>query len=36
MNWKGFVRKPPWYTYKILSLHSPGGIEENHEKPESG
>jgi hypothetical protein len=31
-NWKGFERKLSWLNLKKLSQHSPGGIEENHEK----
>jgi hypothetical protein len=30
---KGFGRKWPWPNFKVLSWHSPGGIEENHVKP---
>jgi hypothetical protein len=34
MNWKGFGRKQLWYDE--LSWKFPGGIEESHEKPQSG
>jgi hypothetical protein len=30
-NWKGFGRKRLWPNFKILSWHSPGGTEKNHE-----
>jgi hypothetical protein len=30
MNWKGFGRKWSWPNVKILSRHSPGETEENH------
>jgi hypothetical protein len=33
MNWKGFRKKRPWINCKALYRHSPGGSEENHEKP---
>jgi hypothetical protein len=36
MNWKGFGRKWPWPNFKVLSWHSPGETEENHEKHQSG
>jgi hypothetical protein len=36
MNWKGFGRKWSWSNFKVLSQHSPGGIEETHDKPQSG
>jgi hypothetical protein len=36
MNWKGFGRKQLWSNFKVLSWHSPGGTEKNHEKPQSG
>jgi hypothetical protein len=32
MNWKGFVRKRSWPSFKVQSQHSPGGSDENHEK----
>jgi hypothetical protein len=32
MNWKGFGRKPPWPNFQVLSRHSPGGTEKNHDK----
>jgi hypothetical protein len=35
MNWKGFGRKRSWHNFKVLSQHSPGGTEENHEEPHS-
>jgi hypothetical protein len=31
MNWIGFGRKPSWPNFKVLSRHSPGGTEVNHE-----
>jgi hypothetical protein len=31
-NWKGFGRKRSWPNFKVLSRHSPGGTEKNHEK----
>jgi hypothetical protein len=31
MNWKGFGRKRSWPNFKVLSRHSPGRTEENHE-----
>jgi hypothetical protein len=31
MNWKGFGRKRSRPAFKVLSRHSPGGTEENHE-----
>jgi hypothetical protein len=31
INWKGFVWKRSWPNFKVLSGHSPGGTEENHE-----
>jgi hypothetical protein len=34
INWKGFVNKRPWPNFKIQSVHSPGGTEENYEKPQ--
>jgi hypothetical protein len=36
MNWKGLGGKPSWPNFKVLSHHSHGGTEENHEKPKSG
>jgi hypothetical protein len=33
-NWKGFGGKRSWPNFKVLSRHSPGGAEENHEKPQ--
>jgi len=36
MKWKGFDRKRTWPNLKVLSRNSPGGTEENHEKPRSG
>jgi hypothetical protein len=36
MNWKGSGRKRSWPNFKVLSRNSPGGIEENHENPQSG
>jgi hypothetical protein len=35
MNGKGFGRKLSWPNFKVLSPHSPGGTEENHEWPET-
>jgi hypothetical protein len=32
MNWKGFGIKHSWFNLKVLSQHSNGGSEENHEK----
>jgi hypothetical protein len=32
MNWKGFGRKRTWPNFKVVSRHSLGGTEENHEK----
>jgi hypothetical protein len=31
LNWKQFGRKRLWPNFKVLSRHSPGGTEENHE-----
>jgi hypothetical protein len=31
INWKGFGRKWSWPNFKVLSRHSPGGTEDNHE-----
>jgi hypothetical protein len=31
MNWKGSVRKRSWPNFKLLSLHSSGWSEKNHE-----
>jgi hypothetical protein len=31
MKWEGFGRKLSWPIFKVLSLHSLGGSEENHE-----
>jgi hypothetical protein len=31
MNWKGFCKKRSWNNFKVLSWHSPGGTEKNHE-----
>jgi hypothetical protein len=36
MNCKGFGRKKSWLNFKALSQNSPGGIEENHKKLQSG
>jgi hypothetical protein len=36
MNWKEFGRKRSWPNLKVLSRHSPGKTEVNHEKPQSG
>jgi hypothetical protein len=36
MNWKRFGRRRSWHNFKVLAQHSPGGSEENHEKPQSG
>jgi hypothetical protein len=36
MNWKGFGRKSSWPNFKVLSWQLPGGMEENHEKPQAG
>jgi hypothetical protein len=33
MNWKGSGRKRPWPDFKLLSLHSSGGTEEEHKNP---
>jgi hypothetical protein len=30
-NWKGYERKRSWPKFKVLSQHSPGMIEEDHE-----
>jgi hypothetical protein len=35
MTLKGFGRKRLWPNFKVLSQHSPEGIKENHEKPQS-
>jgi hypothetical protein len=35
MNCKGFCRKGSWPNLKALYRHSPGGTDENHEKPRS-
>jgi hypothetical protein len=35
MNWKGFGRKWLCPNFKVLSRHSPGGTEDNHENPQS-
>jgi hypothetical protein len=32
MSLKGFGRKLSWHNFKALSLHSPGGTEENYKK----
>jgi hypothetical protein len=34
MNCKVFGRKQLWSNFKVLSWHSPGGTEENHENPQ--
>jgi hypothetical protein len=34
MNSKEFGRKLLWPNFKVLSWCSPGGTEENHEKPQ--
>jgi hypothetical protein len=31
MNWKGSGRKRSRHNFKVLSKHSPGVTEENHE-----
>jgi hypothetical protein len=31
MNWKGFWMKQSWPNFKVLSRHSSGETEENHE-----
>jgi hypothetical protein len=36
MTWKGFGKKRSWPNLKILSRHSPGDTEENHDKPQPG
>jgi hypothetical protein len=36
MDWKRFDRKRSWPNFKVLSWHSPGVAEENHENPLSG
>jgi hypothetical protein len=33
MNCKGIRKKLSWANFKVLSVHSPGETEENHEKP---
>jgi hypothetical protein len=33
-KWKEFERKWLWCNFKVLSLYSPGGTDENHEKPQ--
>jgi hypothetical protein len=33
LNWKEFGRKWLRPNFEVLSRHSPGGTEENHEKP---
>jgi hypothetical protein len=35
VNWKEFRRKRSWPSFKVLSRHSPGGIEENQENPQN-
>jgi hypothetical protein len=35
MNSKVIERKRSWPNFKVLSPHSSGGIEENHEQPQS-
>jgi hypothetical protein len=35
-NWKEFGRKRSWLNLKVLSLHFPGGTDENHEELRSG
>jgi hypothetical protein len=35
MNLKGFGRKWLCPNFKVLSRHSPGGTEDNHENPQS-
>jgi hypothetical protein len=32
-NWKEFGRKRSLSNFKMISMHSPGGTEEYHEKP---
>jgi hypothetical protein len=34
MNWKLFGSKRPWPNFKVLSRHSSGKCEENHENPQ--
>jgi hypothetical protein len=36
LNWKGCGRKRSWYNFKMLSQHTLGWTEENHETPHSG
>jgi hypothetical protein len=36
MNWKGLVGSGHGLIFKALSRNSPGGIEERHEKSQSG
>jgi hypothetical protein len=36
MNWKSLVGSGRGLMFKVLSRNSPGGIEEHHEKPQSG
>jgi hypothetical protein len=35
MNSEGFCRKWWWPYFKVIPRHSPGGIEENHEEPQT-
>jgi hypothetical protein len=34
-NIKRFGKKWSWPNFKVISQHSPGGTEENYEKPVS-
>jgi hypothetical protein len=36
MSWRAFGRRRLWSIFKVLSLKSPGGTENNHENPQSG
>jgi hypothetical protein len=35
INWKGFGRKRKLPNFEVISWHSHGGTEENHEEPQS-
>jgi hypothetical protein len=35
VNWKGAWKEAVMTEFKVLSRHSPGGTEENHEKPQN-
>jgi hypothetical protein len=36
MDYEGFGRKRSWLIFKILTRHSPGVTEKNHEKIQAG